>query len=324
MAVLYTNNASTTLSAGINSAVTSLSVASGAGALFPNPTAGDVFYATLANSAGNIEIVLVTARSADTFTIVRGIDGTTARAWLAGDSVEIRVTRAMLDDLKVDVRTVLLGLANTFTGAVTAPSFIPSGSSAPANGLFLPAANSVGIATGSVERVRVDGNGLTLATDVSGKVVMGRFSVSLTDAYFALGTGGAGYVWQDAGGATNLMRLSGAGVLAMQAGSLQERRVAIAASNIDLALGNWFTRTISGATTLTVSNTPAAGTTAAFVLDLTNGGSATVQWSFNGAVPKFAGGAAPTLTTSGRDVLGFFTHDGGTTWTGLLLGKDVR
>lgn len=102
---------------------------------------------------------------------------------------------------------------------------------------------------------------------------------------------------------------------------LRETRVAVAASAIDLASGNIFTKTISGATTFTLSNVPASGTSVSFILDLTNGGSAAVAW-WSGV--KWAGGAAPTLTAAGRDVLGFFTHDGGTTWTGLLLGKDVK
>lgn len=100
-----------------------------------------------------------------------------------------------------------------------------------------------------------------------------------------------------------------------------EAKTAIAASAIDLATGNFFTKTISGATTFTVSNVPTTGTVASFVLDLTNGGSATVTW-WSGV--KWAGGTAPTLTSAGRDVLGFFTHDAGTTWTGLVLGKDVK
>lgn len=102
---------------------------------------------------------------------------------------------------------------------------------------------------------------------------------------------------------------------------LRQTRVAVPASNIDLATGNYFTRTISGNTTLTVSNIPSSGTAASFILDLTNGGSATVNW-FSGV--KWAGGTAPTLTGAGRDVLGFFTHDGGTNWTGLVLGKDLK
>lgn len=101
----------------------------------------------------------------------------------------------------------------------------------------------------------------------------------------------------------------------------RETKATISASNIDLATANYFSKTISGTTTFTVSNTPTTGTAASFILDLTNGGSATVNW-WSGV--KWAGGTAPTLTASGRDVLGFFTYDGGTAWTGLLLGLDVK
>lgn len=98
----------------------------------------------------------------------------------------------------------------------------------------------------------------------------------------------------------------------------KETQVAISASAIDLTLGNYFTKTISGTTTFTISNTASSGTVNSFILDLTNGGSATVNW-WTGV--KWAGGTAPTLTVSGRDVLGFFTEDGGTTWNGFVLGK---
>lgn len=101
----------------------------------------------------------------------------------------------------------------------------------------------------------------------------------------------------------------------------REVRVAMSANDVNLATGNYFAKTISGATTLTVSNVPSSGTAASFILDVTNGGSDTITW-WSGM--KWAGGTAPTLTASGRDVLGFFTYDGGTTWTGLVLGKDVK
>jgi len=44
------------------------------------------------------------------------------------------------------------------TGTSTAASLIPTGSSVPTNGVYLPAANSVGISTNSVQRVFIDGN----------------------------------------------------------------------------------------------------------------------------------------------------------------------
>jgi len=105
---------------------------------------------------------------------------------------------------------------------------------------------------------------------------------------------------------------------------LKETKVAVSATEIDLATGNYFTKTISGTTAFTVTNVPSSGTAVSFILDLTNGGSATVSFSTGFTSVKYAGGAAPTLTASGRDVLGFFTHDGGSTWTCLLLGKDVK
>lgn len=97
----------------------------------------------------------------------------------------------------------------------------------------------------------------------------------------------------------------------------KETKVAIAASNIDMSAGNYFTKTISGATTFTVSNVASSGSVSAFVLELTNGGSDTVTW-FSGVT--WAAATPPTLTASGVDTLAFFTYDGGTTWRGFVLG----
>lgn len=126
----------------------------------------------------------------------------------------------------------------------------------------------------------------------------------------------AGYLTTSSASSTYLALAGGA-----LTGGLREAKVAMAANDISLSAGNYFTKTISTATTLTVSNVPTTGTAASFILDLTNGGAGTITW-WTGM--KWAGGTAPTLTASGRDVLGFFTHDGGTTWTGLVLGKDVK
>lgn len=101
---------------------------------------------------------------------------------------------------------------------------------------------------------------------------------------------------------------------------LKEKSAAVAASDIDLSLGNYFTKTISGTTTFTVSNVATSGDVAAFILILTNGGSATVNF-FSGVT--WAAATPPTLTASGVDILGFFTIDGGTTWRGLVLAQAV-
>lgn len=104
-------------------------------------------------------------------------------------------------------------------------------------------------------------------------------------------------------------------------GSLVEKQISMAANDIDLNTGNYFTKTISTATTFTISNIPTTSSAISFILDLTNGGAGTITWWAN---VKWAGGTAPTLTVSGRDTLGFFTYNNGTTWTGLVLGKDIK
>ena len=92
--------------------------------------------------------------------------------------------------------------------------------------------------------------------------------------------------------------------------------------DIDLANGNVVTATVdTSANTFTFSNPPASGKCGSFTLILTNGGSQTVNWP---ASVDWAGGTAPTLTTSGIDVITFTTVDAGTIWYGFLAGADMK
>ena len=100
----------------------------------------------------------------------------------------------------------------------------------------------------------------------------------------------------------------------------QPTRTNVGALNVDLSLGTFFSKTITGASTITVSNVAAAGVVNNFVLELTNPGS-NVTFGF---APKWQGGITPTLTSTGRDVLFFYSHDGGSIWTGILLARDVK
>ncbi len=85
--------------------------------------------------------------------------------------------------------------------------------------------------------------------------------------------------------------------------------------DIDIELGNVVTGTVdTSTTTFTFSNPSASGTACSFTLILTNGGSQTVNWP---ASVDWPGGAAPSLTASGVDVISFYTTDGGTTWYGV-------
>lgn len=85
---LFSNNAQTNLAADITATQTTIKLTSGTGSIFPNPSTNQYFYITLTSQTaglGNTEIVKVTSRSADTVTVVRGQQGTTARVWHAGD-----------------------------------------------------------------------------------------------------------------------------------------------------------------------------------------------------------------------------------------------
>jgi len=118
MAVKFTNNAATTLAAGINSSATSISVTDGS--VFPSLSSGEHFYCTFDDTT-NTEIVKVTARSGNTLTVVRGQDDTTARAFSSGDKAELRVVAALLEDVKTEVTSTLN--VDTFTGDDSTTAF---------------------------------------------------------------------------------------------------------------------------------------------------------------------------------------------------------
>ena len=70
---------------------------------------------------------------------------------------------------------------NPSTDALTAGQFIPSSSTAPANGMFLPASNTLGFATNSSEKVRIDTNGrlgIGTVSPTSNLHVMGNITIS--------------------------------------------------------------------------------------------------------------------------------------------------
>jgi len=85
--------------------------------------------------------------------------------------------------------------------------------------------------------------------------------------------------------------------------------------DIDLTAGNVVTATVDTSTnTFTFSNPSATGKCCSFTLILTNGGSQTVNWPSS---VDWEGGTAPTLTSSGVDILSFMTVDAGTRWYGF-------
>lgn len=101
MARLFANNATSTLASGINNSDNTILLATGEGSRFPSPTGGDYFDITLTQGVGletSWEIAKCTARSGDTLTVTRAQEGTSAATWASGSKVELRLTKAGLDE----------------------------------------------------------------------------------------------------------------------------------------------------------------------------------------------------------------------------------
>lgn len=90
----------------------SFSVTAGQGLLFPALAAGDYFYGIFKDASGNREVVKVEARSTDSMTIAvggRGLDGTTARTWAAGDYFVAGLTNVALQESLSNANLIALG-----------------------------------------------------------------------------------------------------------------------------------------------------------------------------------------------------------------------
>ena len=116
-----TNFGYATLSAGIDSDDTSITLTTGHGARLPstafNAPIWDTSYGspTLAYHAGAAEIVRVTARSTDTLTVTRAQEGTTARSFNTSGrtyAIGVTLTKATYDQLAPSASPV-------FTGTIT-------------------------------------------------------------------------------------------------------------------------------------------------------------------------------------------------------------
>lgn len=122
--LLAANNAQSVLAAGISASATSLTLNTGTGALFPSPVSGTSFFklSLIDAATGSLtEIVHVTARAGDVFTIQRGQEGTVPRAWSANDIAANMMTAGTLSyilenfqplDPTLTALAALVGVAN--------------------------------------------------------------------------------------------------------------------------------------------------------------------------------------------------------------------
>lgn len=123
MAIQFANNAATTLFSSVLMSDTQIIVSPGGGALFPAAGGSNYFMVTVVDIVtGLLEIMKVTNRSGDTFTVVRAQENTTARAFPAGSPVELRLTAQSILDA-VDIK-IPRGIISMWAGGV---DDIPSG-----------------------------------------------------------------------------------------------------------------------------------------------------------------------------------------------------
>ena len=114
--------------------------------------------------------------------------------------------------------------------------------------------------------------------------------------------------------ALGIGQAAGTGTELDLAGRYAQTSIAVAALDIDCSLGNYFTKTVDGSVSLTVSNIPASRTyTFAIHIYHTSG---SITWFSGVRWPK---NTAPTLTTARQHTFIFTTHDGGTNWFGAAL-----
>lgn len=97
MTTIYTNNAITTVATAVAIGDTTVTVKAGTGSLFGSPAGGSVQVATFCDPLFTVfEVVLITARSTDTFTITRAQELTTAAAWPSGSNFFAGATAGVL------------------------------------------------------------------------------------------------------------------------------------------------------------------------------------------------------------------------------------
>ena len=91
---------------------------------------------------------------------------------------------------------------------------------------------------------------------------------------------------------------------------------------ISLITANNFRIRRTGTITISITNAPSGPRAIGFtlVMDDGSGGTATTNWPSS---IQWANGAAPTLTANGKDILVFYTYDGGSTYYGFLSANNI-
>lgn len=102
----------------------------------------------------------------------------------------------------------------------------------------------------------------------------------------------------------------------IQTGIMLSDTVDLTTNELDLSLGNYFSKILTDNTALTLKNIPQqSGIAIEITLDIYNSGNYSITWWNN---IHWANDFAPTLSANGHDIFKFFTTDNGLNWIGYL------
>jgi len=163
--------------------------------------------------------------------------------------------------------------------------------------------DSVGIVTAR-SGVRVTAGGIVVTAGVS------TFAALTATTYSGDGSGLTGMASTDKV-STATLNVSG---ISTFAGSIVSDATAMGANSVNCSIGNFFTKTISGATTFTFDSVPTG--VYSFTLEVVLNGSNAITWP---AAVKWNADTAPAITDGKTQLFMFVTHNGGTRWRGSAL-----
>ena len=192
-------------------------------------------------------------------------------------------------NLTGDVSGNVTGVAATFTGPVTIGGTLTYED--------VTNIDSVGIVTA---RSGIDITGASAGVNGSSNLIL---KTNSSERLRITSTGGVG-----------IATAAPAGTLHVQ-GNQVGAIVAMAANSVNCSLGNYFTKTITGATTFTFDSVP-SNVEYSFTLEVTLNGSNAITWPTS---VKWNADTAPSLTDGKTQLFMFVTNNGGTRWRGSAL-----
>ncbi len=188
----YSNDASAILAGSITATSTTISLATGFGALFPSPSGTQYFIVAIQDTSGNTEYVAITGRSGDNLTVApvstpfpaggRGQEGSTASSFTANLArVELRLTAfqqaglyekdgdTLTGPMNLGGQTLTNGILSTGVSIESATEIVNT----PLRGVTGGTGNQITIPTDGVSRAQAGGLPIVCLGDASTAFTVG-------------------------------------------------------------------------------------------------------------------------------------------------------